>query len=221
MADDVVVLNQPPTKRTSSTGRVRYTVDVKSEPLIMNFNAKQLAEGPAIAIALVLREKVQAIGAVASAATQRARAVAGQAFNKGASWALKQYGGGRIGPMAPNQSDRVGNDSGRFARSISAGAVSDGWVVNVAANRLDPSTMNGGEAGLMRWWTQLNQLVPEFGQPALLFENQKVHNAVVQSLESLIVKARETRDQLTEARARAAFNVARQFLQVLRQAMAA
>ena len=222
--DDVVILNNiatGPTRRESSTGRVRYTVDVKSEPLIHNFNAKQLAEGPALAIALLLREKVQAIGAVPSVATQRARVVAAKAYNAGAAWTRKQYAGGKTGGLPPNQSNRVGTDSGRFAKSISAGAVSDGWVVNVAANRLDPTTLNGGEAGLQRWWTQLNQYVPEFANTRLLFENEKVTNAVQQSLESLIVKAKETRDQLTQARAQAALRVASQFLQALRQALAA
>jgi len=44
---------------------------------------------------------------------------------------------------------------------------------------------------------------------------------VVNSLESLIVKAKETRDQLTQARAQAALRLVGQFVQVLRSAMAA
>jgi hypothetical protein len=75
-----------------------------------------------------------------------------------------------MGSLPPDQSDRAFNDSGRFADSIVASAGSDNaWRINVAANRLDERT--AGASGVDRIWKRLNELIPEFGNVALLFDN--------------------------------------------------
>ena len=222
--DDVVVLNQPwnnLTRRESSTGRVRYTIEVKSEPLIHSFDPKTMGGVVAVAIADELRRQVKGISQVASAATLRARKVAAKAFSEGKSWATRAYSGGKIGAMPPNQSDRSWNDSGRFAAGIVAQAKDDEWKINIPGNRLDPTQLKGGDAGVQRVWRQLVELVPAFANTALLFQTEGVRKAVDQSLEGMIVKARETRDQLLEARAKQALAIFRGTLQGFRALMAA
>jgi len=218
--DNVIILNQPGNlqRRIRSSGKVKYTVEVKSEPLIHDFDPKTLGGGVATAIAEALRRKVLEISAVAAPATLRARATAAKAFAAGASWSQKRYGGGRIGPMAPNQSDRMFNDSGRMAKSIAASQRDDSWIVTMAANRLDPATATGGSGGVQRIYRRLVELVPAFANTALLFEEQSVQKALVTSVEGLIVKAQETRDHLLETRARAALQLFRQGLSAFRLA---
>lgn len=224
MADnDVIILNQPNnlTRRESSTGRVRYTIEVKSEPLIHSFDPKTMGGVVAAAIAEELRRQVKGITQQASAATLRARATAAKAFSAGKSWATRAYSGGKMGAMAPNQSNRSWNDSGRFAAGIVAQAKDDEWKINIPGNRLDPTQLRGGDAGVQRVWRHLVELVPAFENTALLFQEQGVQAAVQQSLEGMIVKARETRDQLLEARAKAAISLFRSTLQAFRFAIAA
>ena len=122
MADDIIVLNQPGNlkRRERTSGRVQFTVEVKSEPLIHNFDPKTLGKPVAEAIAEALRQKVLAITAMVSPETRKDQAVAAKAFGEGKALATKRYGGGRIGPMAPTQSGRMFNDSGRMAKSIQA-----------------------------------------------------------------------------------------------------
>ncbi len=250
MADsEIIVLNQPGnlTRRERTSGRIQYTTEVKSEPLVHVFDPKTMGKVVAEAIAETLRQKILGITAVASAATlswrrsavkaltnhvetkelrktshAKAEIAAGRGHllgNKGA-WANARYNGGRTGPMPPNQSDRMFNDSGRMAKSIQAVARDDSWTIVMAKNRLDPETANGGEGGVQRIYRKLVELVPAFANTALLFEEEAVKKAVVTSLEGMIVKARETRDQLSEARARAAIGLARQALGVLRTLVA-
>jgi hypothetical protein len=214
--DDVIILNQPGLKRRErSSGRVQFTVEVESEPLIHSFDPRTLAKGVAEAIAETLRQKVRGITAQASATTIKMRAAYAKAFASGSPGALKRYSGGRIGPMPPHQSDRAFNDSGRLAHSITATARDDSWTITMAANRLDPVTA-GGEAAVRRIYERLVELVPAFAGGRELLQENAVQKAVVDSLGQMIVKARATRDQLTEARAMAAINAARQLLGALR-----
>ncbi len=214
--DDIVILNQPGLKRRErSSGRVQYTVEVTSEPLIHNFDPRTLAKGVAEAIAETLRQKIRGITAQASATTIRMRTAYAKAFAAGSPGATKRYSGGRIGAMPPHQSDRLFNDSGRLAQSIIATARDDSWTISMAANRLDPATA-GGEGAVQRIYQRLVELVPAFAGGAELLQDERVQKAVVNSMGDLITKARATRDQLTEARAKAVINAARQLLGALR-----
>jgi hypothetical protein len=250
MADDIVIINNPPTRRESKSGKVRYTVEVKSEPLVHSFDPKTLGKIVAEALAEELRKKILNITQQASARTIKARESAVRAITKVSSraygptgpekygpvapemfgptlkdkrvakmpngaWANARYSGGRMGMMLPNQSDKMFNDSGRLAQSIKATPKDDEWIINVAANRFDPTT-TGGELGVRRIWNRLVSLVPAFGNPALLFSEESVKGAVKSSLESLLVKAQETRDRLTEQRAKAALGLVKQVVGSLR-----
>jgi hypothetical protein len=218
MADsNILILNQPIQRRTSKSGKARYTVNVKSEPLIHNLDAAQLGQGPAEAIAASLRKKVRGITQTASAATLRARATALAAFTRGEAWALKKYGGGRMGSMAPYRSDKAMNDSGRLAEGIVAQAnkKEHAWTINVPANRLDETTARGGAAGVMRIWQQLVTLVPEFADARRLLDDADVFKSLELSVGQLIVKAQETRDMLLEQRAKAWLGISRQLMGAL------
>lgn len=206
MADDVVIINDGLEQRTSKTGKQRFTIRIKSEPVVHNFDPKALGAPVAQAIAHHFRERVKAIAAVAAPATIKARQVAEKAFKAGKPWATQRYSGGRTGPMPPNQSNRLFNDSGRFAETITANGSSDGhWRVNVAANRLS------GDAGMVeRIWNRLVQLVPEFGDPALLLQNDVIRASIRQAQDNLIKKARERTDKLQVSLAKALFQTARQ-----------
>jgi hypothetical protein len=216
--DDIVILNNLGNlkRRESKTGKVRYTIEVKSEPLIHDFDPKTLGGVVAAAIAEELRRQVKAITQRASDGTLKARAVAAKAFAAGKPWATRAFGGGKMGPMAPNQSDRSFNDSGRLAAGIVAQAKDDKWTVNIPSNRFDPTQFKDGELGVARVWRQLVALVPAFQNTALLFETEGVKKSIDQSMQMLITKARETRDQLSEQRAKALMGVARQALGLLR-----
>jgi len=216
--DDIVILNNLGTlkRRESSTGKVRYTVEVQAEPLIHDFDPKKLGGVVAAAIAEELRRQVKAIGQRASEATLKARKAAAKAFSEGKPWAQRAFSGGKIGPMAPNQSDKAFNDSGRLAASIVAQAKDDKWTINIASNRFDPTQLKDGELGVARVWRKLVELVPAFQNTALLFETDGVKEAVDQSLEAMIVKARATKDQLLETRAKQMLGLLRQGVGLLR-----
>jgi hypothetical protein len=170
---NVIVINRGLEERRSATGRMRRTIRIDAEPMVINMDPKALGKPGADAIANHYREKVRGIAATASATTVKARKAAAKAFSEGKSWAMKRYAGGRIGALPPNQSDRLFNDSGRFADSIVANASNDNaWRINVAANRLDDKT--AGPAGVERIWNRLVQLVPEFANVGLLFEGNAI-----------------------------------------------
>jgi hypothetical protein len=193
--DDIVVINQPGLEQRTSikTGKVRFVVRTKSEPVVFNLNAQELGGEIAVALAHYFREKVKGITAQASPATIKARERFAKAAAAGKSWATKRYSGGKTGAMAPNQSTALFNDSGRFAQSIQAAAQSKGgWRINVAANRLDPRTANGGVAGVEKIWGRLVQLVPAFADVGIAFADDMVLKARARAQQNMIQKQRAT-----------------------------
>jgi hypothetical protein len=207
--DDILVLNDyglTERSRVTAAGSIkrRYTVEFRAEPIVHNLDPVALGKGPAIAIADFLRTRIAAIGAEAAPATIRARQAAAKAVAAGKAWATKRYAGGRIGAMAPAQSTALFNDSGRLVRSIVAGATRSGsYVVNVAANRLDPNTLdNGGTAALRRIVDKLRQYVPELGDPALLMDAIPIRRAVQDATKAMLQKlgAQYTRSSLQVAK---------------------
>ncbi len=210
MADDIFVINDVPDglRRRERNGKARYTIEIKTEPIVVCTDAKLLGRGPAEAIAAHLRERVGSISQVASKATLAARKHAAAAFARGEIWAMKRYGGGKTGPMAPNQSDRLFNDSGRLAKTIVANPNGDQWTVNMAANRLDPATA-GGDAAVQRIWKRLVELVPEFGNPSLLMDSIPVRRAMADGVKGMHQKLAATTEKLSQARISGAMNVAR------------
>lgn len=219
MPGDTVVINEGYEIRTSKTGKSRVVIVVKAEPLVHNFDAKEMGRGPAEAIAAHLKERIKAITAVASPATLEWRKKAEKAFAEGKRWAVKHFSGGRLGAMPPNQSDKLFNDSGRMAESIVASASKDNvWRVNVAANRLNSSTTRN----LGRMIERLYELVPELRSPGELMHDPKVVGAIEQGMREAIVKLEATSKavdirtaQLRLRAAKAALGVGRQVLRLV------
>lgn len=182
-------------ERVSASGNIktRYTIDVRSEKLVFNVEPKALGKPVAEAIIAVLRERIEGISERAAPNTIRARETAARALAKGKAWATKRYAGGRTGEMMPGQSDRLFNDSGRFAKTIKATANEDSWVINAAANRLSPDSLDGrgargGEVALQGIWDRLRSLVPEIGDPAALMDDLRVRGAMEKTMEHMIEK---------------------------------
>lgn len=203
--------------RTSPTGKtsVRFTVGISGSPLPHDLDPAMLGRKPAEAMADWLRNRVRTIQASASLSTRGRREEAAKAFARGFPEAVKRYSGGRMGAMAPNQSDRLFNDSGRFAAGIIARPVGasgrvgnpNEWVVNVPANRFDPSTLTGPEgrsglAALQQIYAKLVELVPEFGNPQMLVNTPSVRRAIEESAKGIIRKNGDLRDRLQAARLR-------------------
>ena len=185
-----MIINEGLESRKLKSGKQRFHIVVKSEPMIFSLSPKELGATVAQGIAHHLREKMRGISAAASPATIRAREVARRALLRGEAWAMKRYGGGKMGVRGPAQSDLLFKDSGRMAESITANAASDGtWRVNVAANRLDPQTANGGVAAVQSIWQRLVQLVPEFQNVGLIIQQNRL---LEQTVKNMIAKGRET-----------------------------
>ncbi len=148
MADDIknVVINDwgnlTASIRTRASGKERVTLEIRGDALLINTDEKELMKPIAEALAAEVRKGIRTYHGFASPATRKAREVAARAFERGESWAKRRYSGGRIGPMAPNQTGRLLNDSGRLAKSIVVGVTSaKEHVMNVAANRLGPDPL--------------------------------------------------------------------------------
>jgi hypothetical protein len=191
----VYVINRGLETRTSSKGKTRHSIRIDAEPVIVDQDPKRLGKPVAEQIANHYREKIRGITEQASAATIKARKVAAKAFAEGKAWALKRYAGGRTGSLPPNQSDRLFNDSERFANTIVAGFGENAWRINVAANRLDPST--AGQSGVDRIWNRLVQLIPEFGNAAILLENTILKRTIERVAKERMTKGRMSDKELT------------------------
>ena len=149
----VVILNAPQltdegdkdtffTKRTGTTSsgkerKPRYTIEVRSQPLLMDFDEMLLGEKPAEALKGVIQDQINAITEKASAATLARRARSAGEFRAGLPSATKRYSGGRMGPMAPNQRDTLFNDSGRMREGIFVrqNPTDKTFTINLPANR--------------------------------------------------------------------------------------
>jgi hypothetical protein len=215
--EEVTVLNQGLRSRTSASGKTTFSVVIKSEPIVVNTGPAALMQPIAQAVAHHLRERMSGITETASKATLKARAAAQRAMQAGAAWATKRYAGGRIGSMPPNTSDRKFNDSGRFVKGlVAAYAGKDGtFRINVPANRLDPSTTSDGQAGVERIWKELVRLVPEFGDPSMLMQNDVIKATVKRASNEMIKIARARTDELQVSAARALFSIVKQAIGIV------
>jgi hypothetical protein len=202
--------------RTSATtgqrGRARMTITIQAEPLVHNFDELMLGKGPSEAIAKRLREKVEAIGELASERTLETRKYQEKAFHEGKPWAMSRFTGGRMGPTPPRDGGgRMFNHSGRTAQGIVAteNRTEKNWTVNVAANRLDPRTSrNASEFAHIT--DALRRLVPEIDDPVRLMADPEVKAALEQSIADMIVQARNLNQKLREQRLRSALGIVKQ-----------
>ncbi len=177
-------------KKDGSLGAVRYSATIDASPVVTRFDAKMLGKGPAQAIAKHLRERVSGISAEASPATLKIRAndakrltgsLGGERSGpvKQSEWLRQRYAPVKKSAAPPNQSTKLFNDSGRLAKGISVGAVKgNAWIINVPATRFNPTTLNGGEAALVKIYARLLELVPEFGDARKLRDVLSVRRAI-------------------------------------------
>lgn len=213
--DDVQVINDYGgghlSRRTSKTGRSRYTITIHSDPILVNTNARDLSRGPAEAIAQHYRDEIGGITAPISKSTEKTQAAQERALQAGKPWAGRRYGGGRIGTMQPQRTGRLFNNSGRFIKSIAVAAITDGWIINMARNRADPATTDG-EAGLIRMFDRLRQLVPTWGDARELKNVLSVQRAIRTGLAGAIEKANQRTAALKKQLMSQGLGIARRFI---------
>ncbi len=200
--DDTVVLgaaNLRERQRTLKSGETRskFTVEIKGDSIVANFDERAYGAPVAAAIAQLLRERIQSIAAVASPGVLAARARAKKAFEGGRQWAMKQYSGGKTGATPPAQSDRKYNDSGRLAASIVATAnqTNKGFTINMAANRFKPELVRDGVAGVRRIYEDITRYVPELADVSKLMDSIPVRNAIRETIANSILKAAESAER--------------------------
>jgi len=188
---DVVVVNDFTTStveaRTRASGKTRYTVSIKSEPILHDFDELKLGKAPAEAIRDLLKRQVQAIGEFAAPATRAYRQRAVDAMARGARWAARRYSGGRTGVTPPNQTQRLFNDSGRLANgfTVTENKTSKAWTVNVPANRLDPTEFKGD--AFQRMIQRLVEHVPALRGGDEVLKDPAVRKAIEKATAEAIV----------------------------------
>jgi hypothetical protein len=178
-------------------GRARMSIEIRSEPLVHNFDELQLGQGPAMAAAAGLQKKIRAVSDTAKASTLVIRGRQKRAYERGEQWAKKRFGGPKLGPRPPTDSLAYLNFSDTFASSITGteNRTEKSWTINVAANRLDPRTSrNAAEFAFIT--DALHRFVPELNDPRLLGQMPEVREAVVRSIEDMIIKARDLNNKL-------------------------
>lgn len=176
------------TERIRATGKARVTLEVKSEPILVDLDPQRIGAPVAKAIEEAVRARLENNLEPARASTIEARKRAAVAFDKGERWALKEYGGGKIGPMRPHRSNSVrkGVDSGRLAKSFSMrfAPKSADYMLNVAANRLTPEFL-ARNSEFLPW------LVTSIVQPALA--DKSLSKAIAQALGDSVQKVHDAR----------------------------
>ncbi len=201
----VVILNAPTldaagnldtffTKRTGTlpsgkTRAPRYTVEVRSEPLLFDFDEMNIGFEFADAYRQVISDQIRHIVEPVKQVTRRLRAKALEAYTFGADWAMERYSGGRLGPMPPNpQSSAKFNDSGRLAKGVFVrqNTKDKTFTVNLPTNRFNPSV--SGQATVMKWFADLRRLVPAL-DPQKAAQLPAIQAASDRAIKGMIVKA--------------------------------
>lgn len=216
---DTVVLNDyggmrlEERTRTSKAGKtsVRMSLSIKATPILHNLNGLELGMGPANAIRDLLEKQTKDIGQPAAASTLLRRKEWARQFAAGVPQAVARYAGGKTGPKPPNQTVRLGNDSGRLAEGwfVRQNPKEGSWTINVPANRFDPTTWGGSTASLRAWIDRFVQLVPALAEPRSILEDGGFVRAVATS--KPVVLLNEANLRIWKAYAGAARSIARTF----------
>ena len=213
ISQDVVVLNDMGASslssrtRTTSSGdaSVRYSIEMRADPILHDFNQENLGQGPAVAIRDLLSRKMKEIGVAAAASTALRRANAAVGLAAGVPSYVARYSGGKIGLKPPRTADpqNLFNDSGRFADGMAVrfNPTDANFPINVPANRLDPRTFGGGEAALVRMWERLVALVPEFKGGADVLKHPEIREAIGEAVaDSIVTRTDRARSTISRAR---------------------
>ncbi len=204
--DDTFLVARRGTLASGARRKARYSLEVRSQPLLLQLDEFNLGQKPAQALADLIRDQINGISAVASKSTQAMRVRAGLAFQRGESWAVKRYSGGRMGPMAPNQSNKLFQDSGRLAAGIFVRMnIKDStFSVNVPANRLNPDQFGRDHAGMVQ---RLVNLVPAL-DPKKALGMPTIEKAIKEGMAEMMQKA-EDNSAATIARGKAKLRAAK------------
>jgi hypothetical protein len=170
-------------RRTTSRGtKSRYSVSILAKPVLVDFSAIRLGRAPALAIRDTLRTSIRNIGTFASQETRDRRQRASRELAAGLPGAMRRYAGGRTGVTPPNQTGRLFNDSGRLAENLEVRQTgSNGeWIVNVTANRFDPTTFTPAQFQAMI--ARLMQLAPAWRGGQDLLRDPAVVKAISEGL---------------------------------------
>lgn len=191
----------------------RYTIEVRSQPLLYDFDEFTLGAKPAEALKGVIQDQINAITAKASAATLAKRARSAGELRAGLPSATQRYSGGRMGAMPPNQRDTLFNDSGRMREGIFVrqNPTDKTFTVNLPANR----DFGGGDLAM---FAKFRELVPAV-DPAKAAQLPAIKTAISEAIGDMIVKA-ETAQQaklkvLEQMRKRALIAAGRALLSVV------
>ena len=215
---DLIILNSPfnfrqgRLRKNGTRGKGRYTIDIKSEPILHDLNERRLGQPVADALRETISKQIKGIGENARAATTTFRAKAERSLAAGARWAQRRYSGGRTGTTAPDSGQRtLFNDSGRFANGLFTRLNSDdSFTTNVPANRLDPTTFRGTQFDEML--VKLRRLVPVL-DPKRAGREPAIRKAVEEQAREFVKVTRSVnalkREQLRKAKITAALAVYR------------
>lgn len=158
MSDAVIVINDyrglKTQRRTRSSGKQTTTLAISGEPIAVMLDEKALSAPVVAKYVEVLKGQIRAISFEAAPATKAKREAQARAFSAGESWAVKEFAGGRIGAMPPNQTSKAYRNSGRLEAGITATWVPSAkeWVIRLPHNRFAPDFLSrpGGQAVLDR-----------------------------------------------------------------------
>lgn len=183
---DVTLAARRGTLASGKQRKARYTFEIKSEPLLFDLNELALGGKLAEVWAQRIRDNTNGIAVRASDATIAMRTKAAAALAAGASWATKRYAGGRIGAMAPNQSDKLFNDSGRLAKGIFVrqNLTDASYTVNVPANRMNRESFGAGYDAMV---ARFVELVPML-DPKKALGDPAIERAVKESVDQMVTK---------------------------------
>lgn len=193
MSDAVIVINDyrgvKTLQRTRKSGSKATSVSISAEPIAVVLDAKTISRPAVDAYVKVLREQIGRITFNASPATLEKRKAQAKAFAAGETQAVREFGGGRMGAMAPNQTSKLFHNSGRLAAGITANwsPEESAWIVRFPANRFNPEFMQRpGAQGVLN---RLVDLVPALRQPL----TPEVHEAIEKAQQAAIIKGQMDR----------------------------
>jgi hypothetical protein len=183
---DITLAARRGTLKSGAQRKARYSIEIRSEPLLLDLNELVLGGKLAEVWAQRIRDNIQGIAVPASKATQAFREGAVGALQRGEAWARQRYAGGRIGAMAPNTSDKLFSDSGRLAAGVHVrqNLTDASYTVNFPANRFNRETFGANyDAMVAKFVSLVPMLDPKkaIGDPA-------IEKAIKQSLEDSIQK---------------------------------
>ena len=184
-------------RKDGSRGQARMSIEIRPEMLVHVLDDVAQAQILASAGAEYLRNKVTGITATVPPRTLESRKYQEAAYKRGEAWAVPRFGfRGQMGPMHFDQGGRYFNHSGTFAQSIIATAnrTEGTATVNVAKNRLDPTTSGAGE---FRHITDaLQRLIPELADPQMLASTPEIKAALEEAGDRILFNAAKRNRQL-------------------------